>query len=235
MAIHQGDSCCLGIDMKKDTEILKEIYHSIRTGDVYIIDEKSMEWDGVFPLEDFSSLDMIFFESFEKIRDREKIDVGFLDTYEIELRNGSKFVVNFSYNDAKQIRDISKKAIIEAEHKNQPEIVAGYETFSDIKDGEYVVLIEFKDADGRHDDTGKVGIYAKELFEMLKQSYIHSVSTDMKDNLRGIMMRVDKNNPKRMNFYQILLKKYLAQSFPNIFVDPNSNNTANFDLLIAAR
>jgi len=178
---------------------------------------------------------MFLLESFVKVGDKVPFDQGFVDTYEIELRNGQKFEVNFSFNSGKHVRELAGKAIVEADHKNNLEVVGGYESFTDISDDEYVVMIEFKDSEGRHDDTGKVGIHAKELFEMLKRSYIHSMDSGIREKVRGIMMRVDKNNPKRMNFYMVIIKRYLGETFNNIFVDPYINANSNYDLLIAVK
>jgi hypothetical protein len=219
--------------MKKDDKILGIIYESIRFGDIVLIDEPDFGWDGIF--ESIPHNDLFLLESFEKIKDKEPFDDGVFDAYEIELKNGQKFQVTLSYNNAKRIRDISNKASLEAEHKNQMEIVSGYEPFLNIQDGEYVMMVEFKDSSGRHDDTGNVGIHALELFEMLKQSFIHSVQGGFADKLVGIMMRVDKNNPRRMNFYKTLLKRHISKDFPNIFVDPNTNSARGYDLLVATK
>jgi hypothetical protein len=70
---------------------------------------------------------------------------------------------------------------------------------------------------------------------MLKQSFIHSVQGGFADKLVGIMMRVDKNNPRRMNFYKTLLKRHISKDFPNIFVDPNTNSARGYDLLVATK
>lgn len=218
--------------MMKDNNNIRLIYESLQSEEIILKDEPEFSWNGIF--ESTNHDELFLLESFEKIVDKESFDSGFFDVYEIELRSGQKFTVTLSYNDSKHIRDLAKRAIIEAEKKNQMDIVSGYESFLEMEDNQYVVMIEFKDSGGRHNDTGEVGIHAIELFEMLKQSFLHSIQ-DIGDNLIGIMMRVHKNNPKRMNFYKIILKRYLSEDFPNVFVDPNTNSLRNYDLLIAKK
>lgn len=217
---------------KRDDQILGRLYESIISREIILIDEPDFDWDGIF--ESINRPELFLLESFEKITDSASFDGGFYDVYQIELRNGQKFEVTLSYNDAEHIRDLAKRATIEGERKNQKEIVSGYGSFVNMTDGEYVVMVEFKDAGGRHDDTGEVGIHAIELFEMLKQTFIHS-SQRVADHLVGIMMRVDNNNPRRMNFYRTLLRRYISKDFPNIFIDPNTNYLRGYDLLIAAK
>lgn len=215
------------------------LYESIRRNDFMVVDDSkidSFDWDNFFRDEYVGLYSSVLIESFEKIVDKQPIPVGVQDVYSIELRNGLKFVLNISYNDAEQIRSQSKAGITEADYKGRHDIVDGYETFKNIQDGQYVALLEFKDAKGGHGRTGEVGVSSQELFSMLKSGILDSfINGGMMDKLVGIMMLVDKNDPKRMRLYTKMLERGFKAHFPNIFVDDNIKSMANVDVLIASK
>ena len=215
------------------------IYEELRSDDVFSLtleEFNNYDWDIFFRSEYCGWHAATLLESYNKIVDNKPTKVGLLDQYEIVLFNGLKFILNINYNNADQVRNNSKTAIVDAELKNRPAIAEGYKHFEGIKDGQYVALIEFQDSQNRHNSTGDVGQHAHELFSMLKTAVSHSLSqNNMMSKTVGIMMLVNNNEPKRLTLYWKILERLLKNTFPIIFKDDNTRSHQNVTILVASK
>jgi hypothetical protein len=229
----------LGEFMKLDEYRLGLLYEQIVRGDFFLIEDYQIDkfdWDIYFSDDYVGIYSSFLIESYEKIKNLEPTPVGVLDQYKIFLNNGMEFVLNINYNNAEQIRKLSKWAIADATIKHRQDIVDGYVYFDNIKDDEYVALVEFQDSKGRHDSTGEVGVYSKEVFSMLTQAVTDSLaSNNMHLKTVGIMMLVNKNEPKRLALYKKILEHKLKYVYPIVFVDNNTKSGNNVTILIATK
>lgn len=225
--------------MKLDYHRLGLLYDAIRDNDFFLIDESCIaefDWDAYF-LDNYVGIySTCLIESFEKTVNLNPIPVGLLDQYEITINNGMTFTLNINYNSAAQIKRLSQGAIADATIKNRSDIIEGYDHFKNIKDDQYVALIEFKDSKGRHESTGEVGVSSKELFSMLTQSVSDSLSNnDMHSKTVGIMMLVRNDEPRRLTLYKKILERKLSNTYPIVFVDDNTKSVNNVTILIATK
>lgn len=225
--------------MKLDDYRLGLLYEQIREGDFFLIEDSQIDkfdWDNYFSDNYVGIYSSFLIESYEKIKNLEPTPVGVLDQYKILLNNGMEFILNINYNNAEQIRKLSKGAIADASIKYRQDIIDGYIHFDNIKDDEYVALVEFQDSKGRHDSTGEVGAYSKEVFSMLTQSVTDSLaSNNMHLKNVGIMMLVNKNEPKRLALYRKILERKLKHVYPVVFVDDNTKSGNDVTILIATK
>lgn len=224
--------------MKLDDYRLKLLYEGISKNDFFLIEDSEIDnfdWDNYFLDEYVGIYSSFLLENYNKIKDLEPIPVGLLDQYQIVLKSGLDFILNISYNNSEQIRKLSKGAIADASIKDRQDIIEGYSNFENIKDGQYVALIEFQDSKGRHNSTGEVGASSKEVFSMLTQAVTDSLSNNkMFSKTIGIMMLVNNNEPKRLALYKKILERKLKHIFPNVFVDENTKSANNVTILIAS-
>lgn len=225
--------------MKIDDKTISKLYKAIHKIDYFSIDEKDFDEDKFFSVEkDFQNLNALdiysyILESFKRVKQNSPTDDGQEDVYEVVLHNGQLFTLHLNYIEPKQSKDFIKRKVVNAEHKQQNNLVQGYsKLFEDLKPEEIICVIMFKDEQGKFEQTGKVGISAKELFITLKNAILDSWSKRDSKNIRAIVMRVNKAEPKRLDFYKFLLNKFLSV-YKNIIVD----NTTEYDniLLIASR
>lgn len=223
----------------KDDKRISELYKAIHRVDYFTVDEKDFNEDKFFSVEeDFQNLNTLdiysyILESFKQVRQNTLTDDGNEDVYEVVLHNGLLFTLHLNYINPRQAKDFVKRKAINAEIKNQNVIAQDYNNlFKDLKNNETICVVMFKDEQGKFEQTGRVGISAKELFITLKNAILDSWSKRDNKNIRAIMMRVNKSEPKRLEFYKLLLRKFLTE-FKNIVVD----NVSEYDniLLVASK
>jgi hypothetical protein len=222
-----------------DDKNISKLYESIHKVDYFSVDEKNFNEEKFFSVdEDFINLNALdvysyILESFKQVKQNAPTDDGDEDVYEVVLHNGQLFTLHLNYTTTQKAKDFVRKKAVEAVYKNQNVIAQDYNNlFQDFKDDETVCVIMFKDEQGKFEQTGKVGISAKELFITLKNAILDSWSKRDRKNIRAVMMRVNKTEPKRLNFYKMLLKKFLTD-YKNIIVD-NISEGSNI-LLIASK
>lgn len=221
----------------KDSKTISKLYEAIHKVDYFSVDEKDFDENKFFSIEeDFQNLNTLdiysyLLESFKQVKQNALTDDGEEDVYEVVLFNGQLFTLHLNYVDPRQAKDYIKRKAVNAEIKNQNVIAQDYQNlFKDLKDSETICVVMFKDEQGKFEQTGKVGISAKELFITLKNAILDSWSKRDSKNIRAIMMRVNKAELKRLEFYKLLLKKFLVE-YKNIIVD-NISEDGNI-LLIA--
>jgi len=222
-----------------DDKNISKLYESIHEVDYFSVDEKNFNEEKFFSVdEDFINLNALdvysyILESFKQVKQNVPTDDGNEDVYEVVLHNGQLFTLHLNYTTAQKAKDFVRKKAVEAIYKNQNVVAQDYNNlFQDFKDNETICVIMFKDEQGKFEQTGKVGISAKELFITLKNAIIDSWSKRDQKNIRAVMMRVNKTEPKRLEFYKMLLKRFLAD-YKNIIVD-NVSEGSNI-LLIASK
>ena len=228
--------------MKLDDRNLSVIYDDINYKDYLTIDESELDnynWDSFFNHSNCGIFGVILLEEFGKLQSM-VTRLGTEDIYEVTLRNMQKFklILNF-WNPINTDKAIEQKiAMVKPEmRKEDPEIHSKYVDFkAGLNPGEYMCLIQFKDDDGNHNITGNVGASAHELFVTLQNAILDSFGPHYKSgNLAGIVMRVDKREPRRLTLYRKLIEKYMNDRFPNIFIDDKTENDQNMLFLIATR
>lgn len=95
-------------------------------------------------------------------------------------------------------------------------------------------MVMFSDQMGRTERTGDVKMSAKELFVSLKKAILHSWIKRGHEKVKSLIMRVDNNDIKRLNFYKLLIEKFLP-NFQNVFEDRTTEAKQGYILLIAAK
>jgi hypothetical protein len=222
-----------------DDKNISKLYESIHKVDYFSVDEKDFNEEKFFSVdEDFINLNALdvysyILESFKQVKQNVPTDDGDEDVYEVVLHNGQLFTLHLNYTTTQKAKDFVKKKAVEAIYKNQNVVAQDYNNlFQDLKDDETICVIMFKDEQGKFEQTGKVGISAKELFITLKNAILDSWSKRDQKNIRAVMMRVNKTEPKRLEFYKMLLKRFLTD-YKNIIVD-NISEGSNI-LLIASK
>jgi hypothetical protein len=216
-----------------DDKKIQRLYESIRKSDYFLIDGKDFDWNEFNKIDegflDLSTLDLhgYLLESFEKIQTNSNND-----TYEIKLHNGLLFFVTITYVEGKKARELFDKKRMEALLSRDLELAQNYkEKLSTIKDGEEACVVVFKDQKGRIDRTGEVNLSSKELFITLKNALIDSWASRKALPSEIVVLRVAKNDPKRLDFYKFLFSKFLPHS--DMLVD--SVTEAEYSILYAIR
>jgi hypothetical protein len=222
-----------------DDKTISKLYEAIHKVDYFSVDEKDFDENKFFSIdEDFINLNALdiysyILESFKQVKHNVPTDDGEEDVYEVILHNGQLFSLHLNYTTTQKAKDFTKRKAVEAIYKNQNIIAHEYNNlFQNFKSKETICIIMFKDEQGKFEQTGKVGISAKELFITLKNAILDSWSKRDSKNIKAVMMRVDKAEPKRLEFYKMLLNKFLPV-YKNIIVD----NITEYDniLLTASR
>jgi len=222
-----------------DDKTISKLYESIYNVDYFSVNEEDFDENKFFSVnEDFINLNALdvysyILESFKQVKQNVPTDDGNEDVYEVILHNGQLFTLHLNYTTTQKAKDFAKKKAIEAVYKNQNVIAHDYnDLFQNFKSNETICVIMFKDEKGKFEQTGRVGISAKELFITLKNAILDSWSKNDSKNIKAVMMRVDKTEPKRLEFYKILLNKFLP-AYKNIIVD-NISESSNI-VLIASK
>jgi len=225
--------------MKIDDKTISKLYQAIHKVDYFSVDEKNFNEDKFFSVEeDFVDLSAgeiysYLLESFKQVKQNTPTDDGNEDVYEVILHNGQLFTLHLNYVNPKQTKDYVRRKAINAEIKKQNVVAQDYNNlFKDLQKDDTICVVMFKDEQGKFEQTGKVGISAKELFITLKNAILDSWSKRDYKHIKAIMMRVNKAEPKRLDFYKLLLRKFLPE-FKNTIVD----NVSEYDniLLIASK
>jgi hypothetical protein len=222
-----------------DDKTISKLYESIYNVDYFSVNEEDFDENKFFSVnEDFINLNALdvysyILESFKQVKQNVPTDDGNEDVYEVILHNGQLFTLHLNYTTTQKAKDFAKKKAIEAVYKNQNVIAHDYNNlFQNFKSDETICVIMFKDEKGKFEQTGRVGISAKELFITLKNAILDSWSKKDSKNIKAVMMRVDKTEPKRLEFYKMLLNKFLP-AYKNIIVD-NISESSNI-VLIASK
>jgi len=222
-----------------DDKTISKLYESIYKVDYFSVNEEDFDENKFFSVnEDFINLNALdvysyILESFKQVKQNVPTDDGNEDVYEVILHNGQLFTLHLNYTTTQKAKDFAKKKAIEAVYKNQNVIAHDYnDLFQNFKSDETICVIMFKDEKGKFEQTGRVGISAKELFITLKNAILDSWSKKDSKNIKAVMMRVDKTEPKRLEFYKMLLNKFLP-AYKNIIVD-NISESSNI-VLIASK
>jgi hypothetical protein len=225
--------------MKKDNNVISNLYRAIHEVDYFAVDIKDFDEDRFFSLnEDFANLGALdvysyILESFKQVKHNAPTDDGEEDVYEVVLHNGQLFTLHLNYAEPRQAKDYIKRKALNAVYKNQNTLAQNYNNIlQDLKPEETICVIMFRDEQGKFEQTGKVGISAKELFITLKNALLDSWSKRDSTNIKAVMMRVSKAEPKRLEFYKLLLKKFLTD-YKNTIVD-NISEDSNI-LLVASK
>lgn len=222
----------------KDDKTISKLYEAIHKVDYFSVDEKEFDEDKFFNVEeDFQNLNALniysyILESFKLVKQNSPTNDGNEDVYEVVLHNGQLFTLHLNYVNPNQIKDFVKRKVVSAEMKKLNTMVQDYSNLlKELKDNETFCIIMFRDEQDQLEQTGKVGISAKELFITLKNAILDSWSKRDSKNIKGVIMRVNKSEPKRLEFYKLLLNKFLPE-FKNIIIDNVSEPAI---LLIASR
>lgn len=220
--------------MKRDDIILKQLYEDIYKGDYLRSESDEFDWESFRLNPNSGSMSVSLLESFEKIGQNKTRD-GEEDVFEITLKDGLVFYLHMNYVNSDTTKRLVDTNSISADKKGRNDIAELYDKFFVGDQYGEVCFIQFKDSDGRHRQTGEVGISAIELFATLRTAIIDSYSNRNFDNLKALIMRVDNNEHKRVVLYTNLLKRYMKDRFPNVFVDDFSEKDNNMTLVIAAK
>ena len=222
-----------------DDKTISKLYESIYNVDYFSVNEEDFDENKFFSVnEDFINLNALdvysyILESFKQVKQNVPTDDGNEDVYEVILHNGQLFTLHLNYTTTQKAKDFVKKKAIEAVYKNQNVVAHDYnDLLQNFKNDETICVIMFKDEKGKFEQTGRVGISAKELFITLKNAILDSWSKKDSKNIKAVMMRVDKTEPKRLEFYKMLLNKFLP-AYKNIIVD-NISESSNI-VLIASK
>lgn len=225
--------------MDREDDTISRLYESIHKVDYFSVDEKDFDEDKFFSVDegfmDLRVLDVYGYilESFKQVKHNSPTDDGQEDVYEVVLHNGQLFTLHLNYIDAKESKAFFHKQSLIADKKNQNTLAEKYrELKNGLKEDETICVVMFKDEQGKFEQTGKVGMSAKELFITLKNAILDSWTKRDHKQIKALVMRVAKNEPKRLEFYKLLLKKFLVD-YDNIIVD----NVAEYSntLLIATK
>lgn len=220
-----------------DNEKITKLYESISRTDYFELNEKDFDFDKFITVEkeflDYSFPDVhsYLLEDFKEVESNDKNK----DSYLVKLHNGLQFNLHlryFSSSDAREFVDIKKTS---AEIKGDNQLNKDYvKSFSDLKEDQLICLVMFTDQEERTDRTGEVKTSAKELFYTLKKGILHSWSKRGQEKIKSLIMRVNKNDSKRLEFYKLLIQKFLP-NFPNVFEDRTTEIKEGNILLIASK
>jgi hypothetical protein len=208
-----------------DDKNISKLYESIHKVDYFSVDEKDFNEYKFFGLEEgFANLCSLniyeyILESFKQVKHNVQTTFGEEDVYEIVLHNGLLFTLHLDYIEPYRAKDTIHRKAINAEHKQQNTLAKQYyELYNEFERDEVTCVIMFKDERGKFEQTGEVGMTAKELFVTLKNAIEDSWSKRDFKKIKTILMRVNKTEPKRLEFYKMLLRKFLP-AYKNIIVD----------------
>jgi len=208
-----------------DNKTISKLYESIHKVDYFSVDEKDFDGYKFFGLEEgFANLCSLnvyeyILESFKQVKHNVQTSSGEEDVYEVVLHNGLLFTLHLDYIKPYQAKDTIHRKAINAEHKLQNTLAKEYyNLYNEFKNDDIVCVIMFKDEKGRFIQTGEAGMTAKELFVTLKNAIEDSWSKRDFKKIKTILMRVNKTEPKRLEFYKLLLKKFLP-AYKNLIVD----------------
>lgn len=207
--------------------------------DFLTIEESKVEnynWDLFWRHPDMPKMGFSILEGFEQIQKHEPTIYGTEDKFLITLKSGQTFTVIINYWNPAKTKDTVKYGEV-ATSKDDPVVS---EIFKQLKDAlnptDYLCLVQFKDSVGRHNSTGEVGgASAIELFTALKDSVMTSLMDNDFKNCRGIVMRVDENEERRVKLYENMLKKYYGNVFTTTFIDKSSEYKHGQILVYAIR
>jgi len=226
--------------MIKDDERIAILYENLHKIDYLKLDEsqaKSYNWHDLFHNKLMTIHSSLVLEDFEKIEDQKTTDDGDEDVYKITLKNGSIFDLIISYSKPSSSDRAIKQKIIYTSHQSKASnnISSDYEKyFENMSPDEFIVLLLFSDSKGRHNITGEVGASTVELFNALRSGIMDSFwSHNRYPKLKSIMMRVSKQESRRMELYKAFAKRYLPDYANNMFVDGLSEG--DYDLLVMVR
>jgi len=208
-----------------DKKILEELYLDIYREDYFKIDESNIDnfdWDKFFSSDYMGYKSTFLLEDFQKINDKHPTIEGNEDSYQITLRNGLTFMLYINYNTPDKTKTRVDYNILYADRKGKMNIVDNYKTyFKDLQPNEYMGVILFRDKRERTSMTGEVGYSAQELFVSLREAIQDSFfASDRIKDLRGFMIRItNEEKNTRLPLYTRMVKRYLKNYFPNIFID----------------
>jgi hypothetical protein len=172
----------------------------------------------------------LLIESFEKVETRVS-SIGEEEVFSVILTNGLRFKVYMNYINPDKSREFSEKNRINASYKSRNDIANLYEThFRDFN--KKICVIQFKDSQDRHTQTGEVGLSAIELFSVLRNAILESIQSAKYQDVGCLIVRADKKEPRRTQLYKKLFEKHLSSSFLNIFVDGVSDADIGYNLVI---
>ena len=220
-------------DLKKIGQIVEDMHYE----DYLLIDESKIQnynWNNFFEHSSMMIGGIGILEGFEKIKSDTPTNHGTEDVFLITLRNGQKFQSILNYWTPHNTKEYmtQKDALVSV--KGQPIDVENYTYIvNKIQPSEYMVMLQFKDASGRHGVTNEVGPSAHELFVSVKDSYLFSMHEHDYNNCFGVVMRVDNNEYRRVGLYKMMLSRYMKDKFPRVFEDKVSEE--GYTLLIATK
>lgn len=227
--------------LSRDNELISRLYESIYKVDYFNLDEKDFDLKAFLADQteffEFGSINPeleCLLEGFEKVGSNVPTKDGAEDVYEISLHNGLTFKLHLNYIAPQKTKEFLQIKQTSAAVKNDNGLADVYKQLTNkLQDGDVVCMIMFKDENESTHLTGKVGMSAKELFVALKNALLNSWSTKNIDIIKVIGMRVNKNEKKRKEFYEMLISTFLSHRFPNTFTDETTEEQQGFELLFA--
>jgi hypothetical protein len=220
-------------DLRKIGEIIENMQYE----DYLLINESMVnfyDWNKFFEHSSMMIGGIGILEEFEKIKSDSPTTHGTEDVFLITLRNGQKFESILNYWTPHNTKDYMSKKDAVVSVKGQPIDVENYSyILNNIQPTEYMVVLQFKDASGRHEVTNNVGPSAHELFISVKDSYMFSMHEHDYNNCFGIIMRINNIEYRRVGLYKMMLNRYMKNKFPRVFEDKVSEE--GYTLLIATK
>jgi hypothetical protein len=217
--------------VNKDSKTITKLYESIHKVDYFTVNENDFDEEKFFSLdEDFANLGALnvysyILETFKQVKQNSPTDDGTEDVYEVVLHNGQLFTLHLNYIESRQAKSFIERKNVNAKQKHNNTLTQEYSSMlQSFEPEDTICVIMFKDEQGKFEQTGKVGISAKELFITLKNAIEDSWSKRDFEKIKAILMRVNKAEPKRLEFYKMLLRKFLP-AYNNIVVDSISEDS----------
>lgn len=219
---------------KKDYHILESLYSELKMDDYFLSESSNFDWDKFFTQKYGGNYSVFLIEDFQKSETRPTKD-GEEDVYDITLADGSEFQLFMNYVTPEKSKNFMRQSSMNLSHKGRNDLAELYDKFFNEESPHgSVCFIQFKDAEERHNITGNVGILAIELFAILRNAILDSFSSGKMEGLKGLIIRVNNDESKRIKLYQKLIKKYLTQ-FNNVFIDDFSEKEKYITLVIATK
>jgi len=220
---------------------MQEIYESVilkqcKRFDLFDSDVilENYDWSEMFRLYELSQQFSIL-ESFERLNDTLKNNATH-HNYSITTKSGSSYRVLISYYDENTSYEIANSSETSSNFKKDNILASNYNKLKNdlLKTNEKICMINFITDTGESNLTNSEGLGALEVFQtvvdVLKDSLL---SRGMIANTGAISMRIDKNESKRIQLYEKILKRYLGDKFPTMFLDSTTDN--NYSLLYAIK